>query len=62
MTQEPEEDISSMLQMIEEKITSSQIEVQQRHTLIRLRHLLEEDLRAAQGQSLSPEVNGQPPP
>ena len=56
----PKEDIPSMLQMVEEKITSSEIEVHQRHTLIRLRHLLEEELRAAQGQPLSPEVDGQP--
>ncbi len=41
----PEEDISSMLQMIEEKMTSSEIEVQHRDTLIRLRDILEEDLQ-----------------
>ncbi len=40
----PEEDIPSMLQMIEAKITSSEIEVQHRDTLIRLRDILEEDL------------------
>jgi hypothetical protein len=55
----PREDIPSMLQMVEEKITSSEIEVHQRHTLIRLRHFLEEDLQAAQGHPLPPEVDGQ---
>ncbi len=42
----PAEDIPSMLQMIEERIGSSEIEVDYRHTLIRLRHILEEDLKA----------------
>ncbi len=40
----PAEDIPSMLQMIEEKIASSEIEVQHRDTLIRLKSLLEDDL------------------
>ncbi len=35
-----------MLQMIEEKIASSEIEVDCRHSLIRLRDILEEDLKA----------------
>ena len=34
-----------MLQQIEERITSSDIEVQHRDVLIRLRSLIEEDLR-----------------
>jgi hypothetical protein len=40
----PEEDIPSMLQMIEAKIASSEIEVHQRDVLIRLKSLLEDDL------------------
>jgi hypothetical protein len=56
----PAEDIPSMLQMIEEKIASSEIEVQRRHTLIRLRHILEEDLQVAEDQPLAPEVDRQP--
>ncbi len=40
----PEEDIRSMLRMIEEKIASSEIELQHRHALIRLRDILDEDL------------------
>jgi hypothetical protein len=41
----PREDIPSMLQMIEAKIASSEIEVQHRSALIRLRTLLEDDLQ-----------------
>ena len=40
----PEEDIPSMLQMIEEKIAASEIEVHHRDVLIRLKSLLEGDL------------------
>ena len=36
-----------MLQQIEERITSSDIEVQHRDVLIRLRSLIEEDLTTA---------------
>ena len=43
----PDEDISSMLQMIEEKIAASEIEVQHRDALIRLRDILENDLQTA---------------
>jgi hypothetical protein len=53
----PAEDILSMLQMIEEKIASSEIEVQHRHSLIRLRHILEGDLQAAEDQPLAPEAD-----
>ena len=42
----PVEEIPPMLQMIEEKIASSEIEVDYRHSLIRLRHILEDDLKA----------------
>jgi hypothetical protein len=40
----PAEDIPSMIQMIEEKIASSEIEVHHRDRLIRLKNLLEDDL------------------
>jgi hypothetical protein len=40
----PQEDIPSMLQMVEEKIASSKIEVRHRDILIRLKHILEEDM------------------
>jgi hypothetical protein len=42
-----DEDARSMLQLIEERITSSDIEVQHRDVLIRLRSLIEEDLTTA---------------
>ena len=41
------EDARSMLQQIEERIRSSDIEVQHRDVLIRLRSLIEEDLTTA---------------
>jgi hypothetical protein len=40
----PEEDIASMLQLIEERIASSEIEVRHRDTLIRFRSMLADDL------------------
>jgi len=43
----PVEDAQSMLQQIEERIRSSDIEVQHRDALIRLRSLIEEDLTSA---------------
>ena len=45
----PREDIPSMLQMIEAKIASSEIEFQHRSALIRLRAILEEDLEEQAG-------------
>ncbi len=45
----PREDIPSMLQMIEAKIASSEIELQHRSALIRLRAILEEDLQDQTG-------------
>jgi len=56
----PEEDIPSMLQMIEAKIASSEIEVDHRHALIRLRDILERDLQSSNNQSHAPEVDQQP--
>ncbi len=47
----PEEDIPSMLQMIEEKIASSEIEVEHRHAPIRLRDILEGDLHRISAQA-----------
>ena len=52
----PEEDIPSMLRMIEEKIASSEIEVDHRHALIRLRDMLEGDLHRVRIQP-NPNVN-----
>ena len=40
----PEEDARSMLRLIEEQVGSSQIEVQHRDVLIRLRAVIEDDL------------------
>jgi hypothetical protein len=40
----PEEDIRSLLRLIEEKVRSSEIEVRHRDALIRLRSILESDL------------------
>jgi hypothetical protein len=40
----PEEDARSMLRLIEQRIRSSQIEVQHRDVLIRLRALIQDDL------------------
>ena len=40
----PEEDARSMLRLIEERIRSSEIEVEHRDVLIRLRAMIEEDL------------------
>src|SRR4051794_27490396 len=42
----PEEDARSMLTMIEERIRSSDILLEHRHTLIRLRAMIEDDLGA----------------
>ncbi len=55
-----EDDIPSMLKMIEEKIASSEIEVHHRDTLIRLREILEEDLQASKDHPLAPDVDKQP--
>jgi hypothetical protein len=40
----PEEDMRSLLRLIEEKVRSSEIEVRHRDALIRLRSILESDL------------------
>jgi hypothetical protein len=52
----PREDIPSMLQMIEAKIASSEIEFQHRSALIRLRAILEEDLEDQTGNP-APQVS-----
>jgi len=49
----PEEDIPSMLQMIEAKIASSEIEVHHWDVLIRLKSLLEGDLEEVTGATAS---------
>jgi len=43
----PEEDARSMLTMIEERIRASDIRVEHRDVLIRLRAMIEDDLTAA---------------
>ena len=40
----PEEDMRSLLRLIDEKVCSSEIEVRHRDALIRLRSILESDL------------------
>ena len=40
----PEDEARSMLQLIEERIRSSEVEVEHRDVLIRLRSMLEDDL------------------
>jgi hypothetical protein len=52
----PREDIPPMLQMIEAKIASSEIELQHRSALIRLRAILEEDLEDQTGNP-APQVS-----
>ena len=44
----PEEDARSMLMMIEERIRSSDIQIEHRDALIRLRAMIEDDLGAAE--------------
>ncbi len=56
----PDEDIPTMLQMIEAKIASSEIAVDHRHALIRLRDILEGDLQISKNQSHAPDVDQQP--
>ena len=52
-----EDDARSMLQQIEERIRSSDIEVEHRDVLIRLRSLIEEDL--AMASQMHPEMPDQ---
>jgi hypothetical protein len=57
----PDEDARSLLLQIEERIGSSEIEVQHRDVLIRLRSLIEEDLTtASQGPETRPEPSPDP--
>ena len=52
----PEEDARSMLRLLEERIGSSDIQVEHRHALIRLRAMIEDDLAAReQGRESSRE-------
>jgi len=46
----PEEDARSMLTMIEERIRSSNIQVEHRDVLIRLREMIEDELWALERQ------------
>jgi hypothetical protein len=55
----PEADIISLLRQIDERITSSRIEVRHRDTLIRLRDILEDDLRTYRSDELPKEPQPQ---
>jgi hypothetical protein len=54
------EDIPTMLQMMEAKIASSEIQVQHRDPLVRLRSILEEDLSALEGHATTYSAADQP--
>ena len=56
----PDEDARSLLQQIEERIRSSEIEVQHRDVLIRLRSLIEEDLASASRGDPEPQLDPSP--
>ena len=56
----PDEDARSLLQQIEERIRSSEIEVQHRDVLIRLRSLIEEDLASASRGDPEPQPDPSP--
>jgi hypothetical protein len=59
----PEPEARSMLRLIEERIRSSQIEVEHRGVLIRLRDMIEDDLAALRCDhgERSPEWQGPEP-
>ena len=58
----PEDEARSLLRQIEERIRSSQIEVEHRDVLIRLRSMIEEDLASdSQVASCAPELQGGDP-
>ena len=58
----PDEDARSLLQQIEERIRASNIEVEHRDVLIRLRSLIEEDLGGASPPDLDPQPAPGPDP
>jgi hypothetical protein len=58
----PDEDARSLLRQIEERIRSSEIEVQHRDVLIRLRSLIEEDLTTASEGSRETQPEQEPKP
>lgn len=51
----PEADIASMLTLIDERIRSREIDMQRRDALIRLRAILEDDLKAYKSDGSSEE-------
>jgi hypothetical protein len=51
----PEADILSLLRLIDERVSSPKIEVRHRDTLIRLRDILEDDLRMYRSEGLPKE-------
>ena len=58
----PDEDARSLLRQIEERIRSSEIDVQHRDVLIRLRSLIEEDLASASRGDPEPNLSPNPSP
>jgi hypothetical protein len=55
----PEADILSLLRLIDERVSSPKIEVRHRDTLIRLRDILENDLRISRSDELPNEPQPQ---
>jgi hypothetical protein len=55
----PEADILSLLRLIDERVSSPKIEVRHRDTLIRLRDILENDLRISRLDELPNEPQPQ---
>jgi len=55
----PEADILQTLRLIDERVSSSKIEVRHRDTLIRLRDILEDDLRTYRSDELPKETQPQ---
>jgi hypothetical protein len=51
----PEADIPSLLRLIDERVSSPKIELRHRDTLIRLRTILEHDLKAHRSDTSSKE-------
>jgi hypothetical protein len=55
----PKADIRSLLRLIDERVSSPKIEVRHRDTLIRLRDMLEDDLRRYRSDEVTKETQPQ---
>lgn len=55
----PEADIFSLLRLIDERVSSPKIEIRYRDTLIRLRDILEDDLRSYRSDEVPKETQPQ---